>query len=122
MADGLCEWDADGPHARNHIITRLSPPATVELCDEHYGPGLIPLLADELGVDPGPFYAHVEKYIKREAAKADRALAEAQAGAAAEGSEGPARTDDDMAAEAAATDRQEAEETGLFHGYGEEAL
>lgn len=90
MADGICDWDAERPHARNHIITRLSPPASVELCDEHYGPGLIPLLADELGVEPGPFYAHVEKYLKREAIKADRALADAQAGAAAEGSEGPA--------------------------------
>lgn len=90
MADGTCDWDAERPHARNHIITRLSPPASVELCDEHYGPGMIPLLADELGVEPGPFYAHIERYLKREAAKADRALADAQAAAEAEGSEGPA--------------------------------
>lgn len=93
--DGICDWDTGNPHARNHIITTLNPPASVELCDEHYGPGLIPLLAAELGLEPGPFYAHVEKYTKREAAKADRALSDAQAAEAAEGSQGPAAGDDD---------------------------
>lgn len=99
--DGICDWDAEQPHARNHILTTLNPPASVELCDDHYGPGLIPLLAAELGVEPGPFYAHVEKYLKREAAKADRALADAQAVEAVEGSQGssPADTDDHQADE-----------------------
>lgn len=89
MADGMCDWDAGTPHPRNHILTTLSPPATVELCDEHYGPGMIPLLASELGVDPGDFYANVERFIAREIKKADRALADAQAAEAAKGSEGP---------------------------------
>lgn len=94
MADGQCDW-GEIPHARNHILTTLSPPASVELCDEHYGPGLIPLLAAELGLDPGDFYSQVERIIKREAAKADRALADAQAAEAAKGSQGPAPADDD---------------------------
>lgn len=89
MADGMCDWDSGTPHARNHILTTLSPPATVELCNEHYGPGLIPLLASEIGVDPGDFYANVERFIAREVEKADRALADAQAAEAAEGGEDP---------------------------------
>lgn len=88
MADGQCDW-GETPHPRNHIITTLNPPASVELCDEHYGPGLIPLLAAELGLEPGEFYAQVERIIKREAGKAERALADAQAAEAAEGSQGP---------------------------------
>jgi hypothetical protein len=79
MADGLCDWEGDGPHPRNHIITTLNPFSAVELCDDHYGPGLIPLLAGELGVDPGPFYANVERYLKAEQKRADKALAAAQA-------------------------------------------
>lgn len=88
MADGLCDWDEGTPHARNHILTTLSPPATVELCDEHYGPGLIPLLAAELGVDPGPFYTNVERYLARESKKAGKAVADAQA-AEADQADGP---------------------------------
>lgn len=90
MADGMCDWDTGTPHARNHILTTLSPPATVELCDEHYGPGMIPLVAAELGVDPGDFYGNIERFIARETKKADRALADAQAAEATEGSGGPA--------------------------------
>lgn len=89
MADGMCDWGSETPHARNHIITTLSPPSTVELCDEHYGPGLIPLLGVELGFEPGDFYGRVEKWMTAEAKKAARVLADAQAAAEAEGSEGP---------------------------------
>ncbi|HEV2222422.1 MAG TPA: hypothetical protein VGV89_06885 [Thermoplasmata archaeon] len=78
MADGLCDWDDGTPHPRNHILTTLNPPATVELCDDHYGPGMIPLVAAELGLNPGDFYANVERYAKREQAKADKALAAAE--------------------------------------------
>lgn len=103
--DGICDWDAEQPHARNHILTTLSPPASVELCDQHYGPGMIPLLAAELGVEPGPFYAYIEKYLKRETAKADRALADAQAAQATEGSGGPAGPSEAEVALAALTMR-----------------
>lgn len=68
----------------NHLLTTLSPAATVSLCDEHYAPGLIPLLAAELGVDPGDFYANVERYLAREAKKAAAALEAANAAVAAE--------------------------------------
>lgn len=76
--------------APNHLITTINPSATVTLCDEHYAPGLIPLLAAELGVDPGDFYANVERYVNRKAKDAERALADAQAQEAAKGSQGPA--------------------------------
>lgn len=94
MADGLCDWDEGNPHPRNHILTTLNPPATVELCDDHYGPGMIPLVAAELGLDPGDFYANVERYAKREQAKAERALAKAQAAEADGGGEVQAEDDE----------------------------
>lgn len=74
----------------NHMITTISPASTISTCDEHYAPALIPLLAAELGVDPGQFYANTERFLDREAKKAERALAEAQAAEAAKGSQGPA--------------------------------
>lgn len=73
-----------------YMITDVSNGVTITLCDEHYPPGLIPLLASELGVDPGEFYAMVERYVKRQSAKADKALADVQAAAAAEDSQHPA--------------------------------
>lgn len=85
MADGLCDWGGE-PHTRNHILTTISPPITVELCDDHYGPGLIPLLAAEIGVDPGKFYESVERFLARAAKAAERELADAQAAEQAEGS------------------------------------
>jgi len=77
----------------NHMVTTINPASTISTCDEHYGPSLIPLVAAELGLDPGEFYANVERYIAREAKKAERALAEAQAAEAAKGSQGPATQD-----------------------------
>lgn len=79
----------------NHIITTLDTGASVSLCDEHYPAGLIPLLAAELGVDPGDFYANVERYLAREAKKAEKALADARAAEAAQGSQGPAAPGED---------------------------
>lgn len=74
----------------NHLVTTMDSGATVSLCDEHFPAGLIPLLAAELGVDPGDFYGHVEKYLKAQAKKAERELADAQAAEAAKGSQPPA--------------------------------
>ncbi len=83
----------------NHMITTINPPSTISTCDEHYPPSLIPILAAELGVDPGEFYAYVEKYLAREAKKAERALADAQAAEAAQGSQGPSAEVNAAAAE-----------------------
>lgn len=80
----------------NHLITTISPPSSVSLCDEHYAPGLIPLLAAELGVDPGDFYTNTERFLDREAKKAERAVADAQAAESAKGSGGPAPAGDDQ--------------------------
>lgn len=71
-----------------HIITDISNGATVSLCGEHYAPGLIPLLAAELGVDPGDFYANIERYLARQAKKAEAELAKVQAAAEAGGEDG----------------------------------
>lgn len=69
----------DCTSAINHLITTISPAASVELCDEHYVVGLIPLVAAELGLDPGEFYGQVEKIVKREQDKAAKAVAVAEA-------------------------------------------
>jgi hypothetical protein len=78
MSDGTCDYDRP-PHPRNWILTRLDPPQTIELCDDHLAIGLVYLTAADLGIDADAFYAAVEKIVKREAAKADKALADAQA-------------------------------------------
>lgn len=104
------------------LITNITNGSTVAVCDEHYAPALIPLLAAELGVDPGDFYAMVERYLKRQQAKADKDLASAQAAKPVKSSKapaaspigGPGASDDD--------DDDEIGETGLFAGTGEEAL
>jgi len=88
-----CEF-GDCPLGPTHLITTLTNGATVALCDDHYGPGLIPLLASELGVDPGDFYTYVERYLKRQAVKADKDLADAQAAKSAKGSKVPAESPD----------------------------
>lgn len=88
-----CIW-GDCTSQPLHLITDLSNGSTVSLCDEHYAPGLIPLLAAQLGVDPTHFYAHVEKYIKAQNAKAEKELADAQAATAVKGSENPATSPD----------------------------
>lgn len=106
----------------DHILTTLSTGASVSLCAEHYAPGLIPLLAAELGVDPGDFYGHVERYLARETKKAEKALADAQAVKVAKGSQGPAPAPDTVPGDDDGQDNAEYEETGLFHGAGEEAL
>lgn len=122
MANGVCDMSLDSPHGRNHILTTLSPPVTIELCDDHYAAGLIPLLAADLGLDPSEFYAYIEKYVKREAAKAAReqeALETAEASQASQVVSVPP-------AETTGTEYDESsddhEETGLFHGSGGEAL
>jgi hypothetical protein len=88
-----CEF-GDCALTPTHLITTITNGATVALCDDHYGPGLIPLLASELGVDPGDFYANVERYLKRQAAKADKDLADAQAATAVKGSKAPVASPD----------------------------
>lgn len=86
----------------NHMVTTINPASTISTCDEHYAPALIPLLAAELGVDPGKFYARVERWLAAEAKEAAKALADAQAAEAAEGSQG-------LAAEASAAASEQAD-------------
>lgn len=104
-----------------HMITDISNGATVTLCDEHYGPGLIPLLAAALGVDFPGLYTVIERFVKRESAKAEKELADAQAAAAVKGSQDPARSPDGGQDDDDEIERIEREETGLFASTGEEA-
>lgn len=61
----------------NWIITRISPPGTISACDEDMPMFVIPLLAGELGVDPGKFYDSVKRFTDREAARLAKAAAAA---------------------------------------------
>lgn len=88
-----CNW-GDCAKQPVHLITDLRNGGTISLCDDDYAPGLIPLLAAELGVDPTHFYAHIEKYVKAQNAKAEKELAGAQAAQAVKGSENPATSPD----------------------------
>lgn len=99
MADGYCDFGEE-QHGRNWILTRLSPPTTIELCDEHIGPGLIPLLAFELGVDFDRLYTGIQKILERESKLTAKELAAAEAAEAARtagGEPAPAGDDDDAA-------------------------
>lgn len=105
----------DCPKQFQYMITDITNGSTVTLCEEHYPPGLIPLLAAALGVDPGKFYEMIEKYIKRQATQADRELASAQAATAVKSSKAPAASpnggqgdDDDQADDDQADDQQAA--------------
>lgn len=61
----------------NWIITRISPPGTISACDEDMPMFIIPLLAGELGVDPGRLYDSVKRFTDREAARLAKAAAAA---------------------------------------------
>lgn len=89
-----CEWgECTRPVA--HLLTDMRTGATVSLCEEDYGPGLIPILANELGVDAQSLYSHVEKFLKSEAKKAEKELEAARAAAAEEQPpDGPPDDDD----------------------------
>jgi hypothetical protein len=82
MADGICDY-GDEPHGRNWILTRLNPPISLELCDEHSPVGLLYLAAAELGMDGNEFYGKVVKIVDQAAAKAEKDLKAAQAAQAA---------------------------------------
>lgn len=59
-----------GPdHKVSWLITHLQPAMTISLCDEDFPVGVIPLLASELGVDPGRLYDSVKRFVDREQAR-----------------------------------------------------
>lgn len=99
-----CEF-GDCPAQPVHLLTDTRNGATVSLCDEHYAPGIIPLLAAALGVDPMEFYAHIEKYLTAQAKKAERELAKAQAAQAVKSSDAPAVSPDDASDDDTETQR-----------------
>lgn len=91
-----CEWgDCTRPVA--HLLTDMRTGATVSLCEEDYGPGLIPILASELGVDAQALYTHIEKFLKAEAKKAEKELEAARAAAAEQDqADGPQDPNEDL--------------------------
>lgn len=64
-------------HPVNWLITRLAPAMTISLCDEDFPVGLVPVLASELGVDPGRLYDTIKRFTDREAAREAKETAEA---------------------------------------------
>ena len=71
------------------LMTWLSNGATVAACPEDLAPALINVLAVDLGVEPGPFYAHVKRFV-------DKAVKAEAAGAAKDtsGGDSPGRAPD----------------------------
>lgn len=74
-----CAFDDDRPV--RWLLTNLANGSTVSLCDEDFPVGMIPIVAAQLGVDPGGLYETIKRYVDREAAKAAKAAAAAQAAA-----------------------------------------
>lgn len=52
------------------LITWLETGATINLCPDDVAPGLINILATDLGIEPLPFYENVKRYVDRMAKKA----------------------------------------------------
>ena len=76
MASGLCDWEGD-PHPRNRIITTISPPVTVESCDDHYLPTLIALMAIDTGTDADRLTETVRRFLAAEEKRAAKATEQA---------------------------------------------
>lgn len=89
-----CEY-CGGEHPVNWLITHLNPAMTVSVCDEDFPVAMLPIIAGELGVDPGEFYQMVSEWVNA------RAEAEAAEQAAADEAIEQAELDELAAAEAA---------------------
>lgn len=79
----------DESHPVNWLITRLKPASTLSLCDEDFAPGLIHVLATDLGTDPERLYAAIERHVDREKARQDKEAAKAAAAAVDAAPAGP---------------------------------
>lgn len=64
-----CTFGEDHPPAAV-LMTWLDSGATINMCPDDLAPGLINILATDLGVDPMPFYESVKRYVDRQAKKA----------------------------------------------------
>lgn len=122
MAAGYTCAFGDEPHNATVIMTWLDRGSTIAFCDDDLPVALVNILAVDMGIDPTRFYdavkRHVDKEAKRQRAEAEKDTPDAEATVPATGS--GESTPEEI--EADATDRQEIEEVGLFHGFGEEAL
>lgn len=77
MSGYMCDFHED-QHGARFIFMDAATGASISWCPDAFPPGILPILAAELGVEPVPFYEHVRKYVDREAKKAARADVEAQ--------------------------------------------
>lgn len=111
----------DGQRAATVLMTWLDNGATIAACGEDLAPAMVNVLAVELGADPTRFYTAVQKFLaaeaKRQAKEAEKGTPDAAAIEPAAGPGEPTPHDDGQVDEAEA----EREETGIFHGFGEEA-
>lgn len=64
-----CTFGDDHPPAAV-LMTWLETGATVNMCPDDLAPGLINILATDLGVEPLAFYESVKRYVDRAAKKA----------------------------------------------------
>lgn len=122
MAAGYGCADDSCDRTVNWIVTRTDPSGTFAVCPEHFPVFLIPVLASELGVDPMRLYESVKRFTDREAAREAKAAAAAPDPVVAADTDSVVVTDEDPSDEDGEDQGDEDEETGLFHGSGEEAL
>lgn len=115
-ADDSCDRDV------NWIVTRTDPSGTFAVCPEHFPVFLIPVLASELGVDPMRLYESVKRFTDREAAREAKAKTKAAEHDQADELEEEVTAERFWPGKEFGTEDDEHEETGLFHGSGEEAL
>lgn len=61
----------------NWLLTHMSPPGTLSVCDDHAPVFMIGLLAGQLGVDNARLYDAIRKHVDREAKAAAKAATQA---------------------------------------------
>lgn len=122
MAAGYGCADDSCDRTVNWIVTRTDPSGTFAVCPEHFPVFLIPVLASELGVDPMRLYESVKRFTDREAAREAKLAAAAPAKVVAVDTDSIVVSEPDQVDHDDEDLADEHEETGLFHGSGEEAL
>lgn len=79
MAAGYECIGEDCPKPVNWLVTHMSPPGTLAICDDDFPVIVIPVLAQALGVDAGRLYDVIRKHVDKEAKAAAKALEAAAA-------------------------------------------
>lgn len=67
----------DGQANATIIVTWLANGATLSVCPDCFAPGMINVLAVDLGVDPTKFYDHVKRFVDKAARDAAKEVQQA---------------------------------------------